>query len=111
MKIEIKKDQYKKSSDDTQAKLYLIHHMHHFGVGSSKDVRHELHHCFLFKKKDMKGEKYFVDHFVDGDYVYHHIKGIFEGTLYDHANNSYDIVKKNYVGDTIYFVNVGGPNE
>ena len=49
-------------SEQDQAKLYLVHHMHH--LKSFFGAKHELHHCFLYSQKDMKGEKFEIKHFL-----------------------------------------------
>ena len=49
-------------SEQEQAKLYLVHHMHH--LKSFFGAKHELHHCFLYSQKDMKGEKFEIKHFL-----------------------------------------------
>jgi len=92
MKPEKKRKNYRKKADDKYENLYLLHHMHHFHSG--KNIEHELHHCFLFKKKGMKGKKYSIIHRVVKNKLLHCILGNFEGKLYDHVNNTYFINRK-----------------
>jgi len=103
MKVEKQKKKFLSDLEDNKKiKLYLIHHMHHFKVGS--DVGHELHHCFLFSQKDMKGKKYSIVHKLHEDETYHCLSEKFEGFLYDHANNSFKIGPKKLGGKIIYEV-------
>lgn len=77
-----------------QERLYLIHHMHHYGEDNK--IFHELHHCFLFSKKGMKGNKYSVDHLWRDDKLFHIIvENNPPGILYDHIDNSFNIEKLN----------------
>jgi hypothetical protein len=76
-----------KKTDDKYEDLYLLHHMHHFKSG--KNIEHELHHCFLFEKKNMKGKKYSIRHRFVGRRLLHCVTDIFEGKLYDHRNNQF----------------------
>ncbi len=100
MKIEIHKNQLLKSPDDKITGLYLIHHIHHFG--SRNKIKHELHHCFLFSKKNMEGEKYLVIHKMDNKEVCHCVDRRFEGILYDHHDNVFKIVPKKLNNKKIY---------
>jgi hypothetical protein len=93
LKTEKQKDKFEKKPDDELARLYLVHHMHHFGSGKD-GVKHETHHCLLFEKKKMKGKEFEIIHKVFGDKVYHCLKNKFIGTLYDHAGNSFGVSKK-----------------
>jgi hypothetical protein len=93
MILEKQRKTYRKKIDDAYVKLYLIHHMHHFQSG--KNIKHELHHCFLFEKKDTKGRKYAIIHKTFKGELLHCIAGNFEGKLYDHTNNSYKIISRN----------------
>ncbi|MFA6193832.1 MAG: hypothetical protein WC726_03170 [Parcubacteria group bacterium] len=95
---------YRKKIDDEYKKLYLIHHMHHFQSG--KNIKHELHHCFLFARKSMKGKKYSIIHKVAKKELLHCISGNFEGRLYDHANNVYKIINKNIDGKRISVIEI-----
>jgi hypothetical protein len=95
---------YRKKIDDQYKKLYLIHHMHHFQSG--KNIKHELHHCFLFAKKSMGGKKYSIIHKVIKKELLHCISGNFEGNLYDHTNNTYEIVSKNIDGKRISVIKI-----
>ncbi len=101
MKLEREKKQYKKSPDDKKIKLYSIHHMHHF-IKVNDQAKHDLHHCFLFSKKDMKGKKYSIIHKMHKDKVYHCINSMFKGMLYDHNNNIFKIAPKKINNQTIY---------
>lgn len=80
--------------------LYLIHHLHHFKSARSRAI-HEIHHCFLFSKKNLKGEKFKVKHLLKRNKLYHILDKDFSGTLFDHANNSYKIISKK-IGDLNY---------
>lgn len=73
--------------------LYLIHHIHHY-IDKKKRISHELHHCFLFSEKNLKGKKFKVKHLLIKNKLYHVLEKEFSGILYDHANNSYKIVYK-----------------
>jgi hypothetical protein len=101
---EKQKKSYRKKVDDEYKKLYLIHHMHHFQSG--KNIKHELHHCFLFARKSMKGKKYLIIHKIAKKELLHCISGNFEGRLYDHANNAYIIVKKKIDGRGISAIKI-----
>lgn len=70
--------------------LYLVHHIHHY-VNKRGKISHELHHCFLFSKKDLRGKKYKIGHLLIKNKLYHVLEEEFSGILYDHANNSYAI--------------------
>ncbi len=74
-----------------QERLYLIHHMHH--LEDSNEVIHELHHCFLFSKPDMQGEKFSVDHLFLKNKLYHILDRKAPQTLFDHANNNFSILE------------------
>lgn len=77
--------------------LYLIHHLHH--LKSEKDgIIHEIHHCFLFSKKNGRGEKFKVKHLLKGNRLYHILDKDFSGILFDHANNSYNIISQKIGG-------------
>ena len=100
MKVEKQKKKFLSALEDNKKiKLYLIHHMHHFKVGS--DVGHELHHCFLFSQKDMKGKKYHVIHKFYKNNCFHCLKEKFKGILYDHAGNSFSIKSKRLGRQTV----------
>jgi hypothetical protein len=103
MKVDKHKNKFLSTlEDDKKLKLYLIHHMHHFK--DSSDVGHELHHCFLFSQKDMKGRKYSIVHKIYEDEVYHCLAKKFKGILYDHANDIFKIVPKKLGSGIIYEV-------
>jgi uncharacterized protein YjaZ len=105
MKVEKQKKKFLSAAEDNKKlKLYLIHHMHHFKVDSG--VGHELHHCFLFSQKDMKGKKYSVAHKLYKDEIYHCLAEKFEGILYDHINNAFKIVPRKLGSRIIYEVKV-----
>jgi len=95
---------YRKKVDDECEKLYLIHHMHHFKSG--KNIEHELHHCFLFAKKNMKGKKYSIAHKSIKKELLHCITGNFEGILYDHANNVYEIISEDISRERISVIKI-----
>lgn len=100
LKVENRKRNYKKTTDDKYKKYYLIHHMHHFKSGNN--VEHNLHHCFLFSKKNMEGKRHKIIHKVFKDNIYHCIEKKYEETLYDHANNAYKIIPKKIIKKKIY---------
>lgn len=104
MKLEKRRGKFCCKVDDEYEKLYLLHHMHHFQSG--KNIEHELHHCFLFEKKEMKGKKYLIIHKVIKKELLHCIVGNFEGKLYDHANNVYLIRKKQINGNGIFEIKI-----
>ncbi|MBI4708995.1 MAG: hypothetical protein HY764_02190 [Candidatus Portnoybacteria bacterium] len=86
-------------TEEEQKQLYLVHHMHH--LKSSKTAKHELHHCFLYTRKNMRGERYQIKHLVSSGKLYHILNKEFSGTLYDHLDNkliikSVKIKGKNY---------------
>ena len=99
MKSEKQRRTYRKKIDDEYKKLYLIHHMHHFEYG--KNIKHELHHCFLFAKKNMGGKRYSIVHKAMKKELLHCISGNFEGKLYDHTNNVYGIIGEKINGKRI----------
>ena len=99
MKPEKRSKVYSKKADDKYEKLYLLHHMHHFRVG--KNIEHELHHCFLFEKKNMKGGRHIIIHKVIKGELLHCIVGKYEGKLYDHTNNVYEVISKNINGKRV----------
>lgn len=88
-------------SEKLQSRLYLIHHMHHYQ--RKNEVIHELHHCFLFSKPNMKGEKFSVKHLFLKDKLYHVLEGKVPEILFDHANNSFTIKRKE-INHQTYFV-------
>ncbi len=72
--------------------IYLIHHMH--PPKRAEDME-ELHHCFLFEKKRLKGNKFTQKHVKDGK-KFRHALDIKDLTLapeavYDHLNNKFSI--------------------
>lgn len=95
-----KRKSLSKIEDNQELRLYLIHHMHHFGKGAR--VRHELHHCFLFSQKKMKGKKYQIVHKFYKNDCLHCLKEKFKGILYDHAGNSFSIKPKKLGEQTVY---------
>jgi hypothetical protein len=97
MKPEKRSEKFCRKTDDKYEKLYLLHHMHHFQPG--KNVEHELHHCFLFEKKNMKGKKFKIVHKKIRNRLLHCVAGNFEGKLYDHASNAYIIRKRKINGN------------
>ena len=101
MKIEKQKRKpLSKVENNQELKLYLIHHMHHFKFDN--DVKHELHHCFLFSQKNMKGKKYQIVHKFYKNNCFHCLKEKFKGILYDHAGNSFSIKSKRLGRQTVY---------
>lgn len=101
IKIENKQNKWLgKKEEKAYERLYSIHHMHHFW--SKKGACHELHHCYLFEKKNKQGKKYCVVHRIFSDKVYHCLANEFEGWLFDHTNKAYKIVKKIIKGKKIY---------
>lgn len=75
--------------EQEKQKLYLVHHMHHYL--NNDEALHELHHCSLFSKPDMQGEKYSLEHLISEGKLYHVLNKKPENVLYDHANNSFEI--------------------
>lgn len=100
LKLEKRGKKYFKKPDNKYEKVYLIHHMHHFG--STNRIAHELHHCFLFEKKNMKGRKYSVVHETHKGNIYHCVSRGFEGVLFDHKNNMFNIRKRKIGRRRIY---------
>lgn len=88
-------------SEADQQRMDLVHHMHHYPDGD--EIIHELHHCFLFSQKNMQGNKYSLDHLVYSGKLYHVLDRESPPTLYDHANNAFQVVKKGFNQKT-YFV-------
>ena len=89
-------------SEQEQAKLYLVHHMHH--LKSFFGAKHELHHCFLYSQKDMKGEKFEIKHFLlKNGRLLHILDKKFSGTIFDHANNAFEI-KTEEIGGKDYSI-------
>ena len=43
-------EEYQEKNDDRLARVYLVHHMHHFLRNG--EIEHELHHCFLYTGKN-----------------------------------------------------------
>ena len=89
MKPEKHSDVFVNNSDSYQKKLYLIHHIHHFVEDNM--IVHELHHCFLYTKADMKGDKYSVSHKLVANELEHALNIRFNGRLYDHDNNEFNV--------------------
>jgi len=105
MKIEKqKRKSFSKLENNRELKLYLIHHMHHFGKRAR--VRHELHHCFLFSQKKMKGKKYNIVHKLYKDNFFHCLNQKFKGVLYDHVGNSFLIKPKRLDKEIIYEIKI-----
>jgi len=73
--------------------LYLIHHIHHY-VDKKGKVSHEIHHCFLFSKKNLGGNKFKIKHLVIKNKLYHVLEKKFVGILYDHWGNPYKIINE-----------------
>lgn len=82
--------------------LYLIHHLHHYKTKDGKVV-HKTHHCFLFSKKNEKGEKFKIKHLLYRNKLYHILEENFSGVFFDHANNSYKIFSQK-IGRINYFL-------
>jgi hypothetical protein len=101
---EKRKRRHLKKADDKFEKLYFIHHMHHFGSG--KNIEHELHHCFLFERKNMAGKKYSVIHETVKNKLFHCVDDDFEGKLYDHSNNAFIVAKKKINGKRISAIKI-----
>jgi hypothetical protein len=83
-------------TENEQGHLYLIHHMHH--LESGKSAKHELHHCFLFSEKNMKGDKYQIKHSVLDGKLFHILDKNFSGKIFDHANRAFNIAVKKING-------------
>ena len=77
-------------TEEEQKRLYLVHHMHHFKYLSNR-AKHEIHHCFLFYEKNMKGDKYEIKHLLVDEKLFHVLNKLFSGYLYNHLNNSFKI--------------------
>jgi hypothetical protein len=101
---EKRKKRHLRKADDKFKKLYSIHHMHHFESG--KKIEHELHHCFLFERKNMAGRKYSVNHEKVKNKLFHCVDRDFEGKLYDHANNAYEIRSRKIDGKRISAIKI-----
>ena len=75
--------------------IYLLHHFHPPKKASEME---EVHHCIMFQKKNMKGEKYEQKHVKDSKVFWHalDIKNIEEApeVVYDHLNNGFKITIK-----------------
>lgn len=89
-------------TEKEQEHLYPVHHMHH--LKTKKGATHELHHCFLFSEKEMKGEKFTIDHLVFEDKLYHFIDRPHSGKLYDHADRAFPIRQITLGGTKRYLV-------
>jgi hypothetical protein len=89
MQVYTEKGEIIENPDDDEAGLYLVHHMHH--IKRDGEIVHELHHCPLYSKKSMQGQKYKIEHRLNGNQAVHYVRGQFSGKLYDHANNAYTI--------------------
>ena len=77
-------------TEKEQERFYLVHHMHHL-ISGKEDSKHELHHCFLFSRKNMRGTKYEMKHLVLDRKLYHVLKKLYSGVLFDHLNRSFKI--------------------
>lgn len=92
---------------EKEDKLYRLHHMHHFL--KNKKVTHEIHHCFVFGEKQMRGEKFEVYHFVSGKDVFHCLRlnkkdAMPPAVVYDHADRKYKITPLTIYGKQVYKV-------
>jgi len=86
------KDHKNLLTEKEQKRLYLVHHMHHLKF--TEGTRHELHHCFLFSERNMKGNKFQIKHHVSSGKLFHVLDKNFSGKLYDHENRAFKIVVK-----------------
>lgn len=89
-------------TEEEQKRLYLVHHMHHF-QDRNKKVIHDLHHCYLFTKKGMKGERFRMKHLLVKNNLFHVLDKSFVGFLYDHKNNRFKIAERK-IGDKKYSI-------
>lgn len=101
IKLEKNKIYHKNKTEDKYNRLYLLHHMHHFA--SKNSAKHELHHCFLYSKKNQKGQKFIIKHVTGNSMVLHAINKDCSGCLYDHANHEFKI-KKIKIKNRDYFI-------
>jgi hypothetical protein len=102
LKIKKSSKKYKNFPDDEPKKIYQIHHLHHFLKGQY--IKHEIHHCFLFSEKNMKGKKFRVFHKIQGKNFWHCVAGVSKiNKLYDHRNNIYRIGKIK-IGNKDFFI-------
>lgn len=84
---------------------YLIHHMHHYE--KTNRVEHELHHCYLFSKKDMKGERYKIAHRLIKNKLYHILDKICDKKIdfvFDHQNYKYNVNYLKYDNQCYFFI-------
>ncbi|HAV11848.1 MAG TPA: hypothetical protein DCX32_04915 [Candidatus Moranbacteria bacterium] len=82
-------EEYQEKNDDRLARVYLVHHMHHFLRNG--EIEHELHHCFLYTGKNKTGSRFEIVHEAENGTVHHCLAEEFVGLLYDHANNVFHI--------------------
>lgn len=82
-------------TEKEQEHLYFIHHMHH--LESHQSALHELHHCFLFSERNMKGDRYRIKHHISNGKLFHILDKTFSGKLYDHKNRAFKIVVKKII--------------
>jgi len=87
--------------DQEESGLYFVHHMHHYEA--KEEAVHEVHHCPLFSKKDMKGEQYSLNHLLLDGKLYHVLDRKPVGVLYDHTNRGYKI-KEIRINNKKYYV-------
>lgn len=105
MRIKQEKIAWKPTKEDKETtRLYQLHHMHHFN--KNKRVAHEIHHCYVFLKKDMSGKKYEIYHILEKSHLWHCLKlktgKIAPTTVYDHAKRVYKIKPIKIYGKTHY---------
>ncbi len=100
--MKIQKEEKIQTRRVDESPLYGLHHMHHFE--KDNEIIHELHHCFLFGQKNMKGRRFTISHKRIDTEIYHMISPGFEGNLYDHANNVYRIKKTEFIDGKYYLV-------
>jgi len=77
-------------TEKEQERLYLAHHMHHLKSGM-KNTKHELHHCFLFSRKNMRGSKHKMIHLILDGKLFHVLNKLYSGILFDHLDRPFTI--------------------
>ena len=88
--------------EQEEQKLYFVHHMHHYQ--DEDQAIHELHHCPLFTKPNLKGDQYSLEHLIFEGKLYHILDKKPENVLYDHANNSYQAKELEFDHEKYYTV-------
>lgn len=94
MRIKKEKITWKPIKEDKETmRLYQLHHMHHFN--KNKKVAHEIHHCYVFPRRNVSGKKYEIYHALKRNHLWHCLKlktgKTAPDTVYDHAKRIYKI--------------------